>query len=360
MLVKVIKNSAGEEINRQIKMSEITKEMVGYTVKGTGLIKEKYTKKTRSVPQKEYIEAKVTDGTATMELKIWDNNEVLNKITEKGNVVKYIAEISEYNGKLQLTVINNSEGKPQITRIKDEEKIEKVEVRLSSPPPYVSPEKTKEEFDMFYKSIMQPHLKALLEKTVVKEKDKYFRWYGAKVHHAYTGGLARHSLEVRLYATMVAKSINLPPEKIETVRVAAQLHDIGKLYYYTEPPEAEITIDGRLYGYSYIGARIVEKAIEEIFGFPEMQARIILHSILTASRKTALTISESTVGVEPVTTESIIIANANATSANVEGAFAFIENNTNENGMITKYDTFREKKYVNITLEEHNNVVNAK
>lgn len=343
MLLKIIKTRTGEEVNQKIKMSEITKDMVGCLINGIGLIKESVTKKTRTVPQKEYIEAKITDGTATVELKIWNNNEILEKITEKGNVVKYLAEVTEYNGKIQLTVISDTEGKPQITRIKDEENIEKVAKKLSGPPSYISLEKTVEEFEMFYKSVTQPHLKELLEKTIIKEKDKFFRWIGSKVHHSYTGGLARHSLEVRLYATMVAKSINLSPEKIQLIQVASQLHDIGKLYYYTEPPEAEITIDGRLYGYSYIGTRIVEKVIEDISNFPEIQAKIILHSIFAANRKTALTISET---IEPVTIESIIIANANATSANVEGSYAFIQNNIIENNLVTKFDTFREKKYV--------------
>lgn len=39
----------------------------------------------------------------------------------------------------------------------------------------------------------------------------------------------KHSESVSKYASLIAKEMNLPPQEIETVRLAGQLHDIGKI-----------------------------------------------------------------------------------------------------------------------------------
>lgn len=58
-------------------------------------------------------------------------------------------------------------------------------------------------------------------------------------HHAYRGGLARHSLEV---ATMVSSIARLSSEECEVGVVAALLHDYGKIWCYGV---AGVTDDGR-------------------------------------------------------------------------------------------------------------------
>jgi diguanylate cyclase (GGDEF)-like protein/putative nucleotidyltransferase with HDIG domain len=51
-----------------------------------------------------------------------------------------------------------------------------------------------------------------------------------------------HLLRVRIYATEIAREMNLPPEQIEALKAAAMLHDIGKLAV----PEHIINKPGRL------------------------------------------------------------------------------------------------------------------
>jgi HD-GYP domain-containing protein (c-di-GMP phosphodiesterase class II) len=77
----------------------------------------------------------------------------------------------------------------------------------------------------------------------------------------YTAG---HSIRVSVNSTTVAESMGLPPEQVESIRIAAKLHDIGKIGV----PDAVLQKPGKLTDEEYalirlhpqIGKKILEKA----------------------------------------------------------------------------------------------------
>jgi putative nucleotidyltransferase with HDIG domain len=79
-------------------------------------------------------------------------------------------------------------------------------------------------------------------------------------------GTARHSQTVGLYAEQVARELGLPPERVERIRVAGVLHDIGKLGI----ADAILQKPGRL----------TEAEWGEIRRHPELGARILDHANL--------------------------------------------------------------------------------
>ncbi len=79
-------------------------------------------------------------------------------------------------------------------------------------------------------------------------------------------GTAQHSTTVGHYAERVARELGLPPERVERIRVAGVLHDIGKLGV----PDAILQKPGRLTAAEWA----------EIRRHPELGARILDHANL--------------------------------------------------------------------------------
>ncbi|HSH69987.1 MAG TPA: HD domain-containing protein [Deferrisomatales bacterium] len=91
-------------------------------------------------------------------------------------------------------------------------------------------------------------------------------------HHAYVGGLARHTLAVMRLAGAVAA---LYPRDVdaEVLLLGAFLHDLGKLEELS-PQSGGYTDPGRLLGHILLGARLLRQRAEAVPGFP---AELLLH-----------------------------------------------------------------------------------
>ena len=63
-----------------VKICEISKDKIGQKITAYAVVKEKFRKLTINQPQKEYLEVHITDGTAGAVLKIWEPNDLLDKL----------------------------------------------------------------------------------------------------------------------------------------------------------------------------------------------------------------------------------------------------------------------------------------
>jgi putative nucleotidyltransferase with HDIG domain len=90
----------------------------------------------------------------------------------------------------------------------------------------------------------------------------------------YTAG---HSLRVAEYSHALAKAMGLPAEEAETIRVAAQLHDIGKIGI----PDAVLQKPGPLtaeeYGLIKLHPQIGRKILEKVVRFEGLLSVVELH-----------------------------------------------------------------------------------
>jgi 3'-5' exoribonuclease len=133
-----------------------------------------------------------------------------------------------------------------------------------------------------FELVTDPHLRQLLD-LVFSDADFVKRFQeapgGARVHHAYLGGLLEHTLfMLRIAAPLKAvyPEVNYP-----LLVTGIILHDAGKIEEYQYTNAIDHTWEGRLLGHVVMGYRRIDAAIRKLPGFPEELARMILHMILS-------------------------------------------------------------------------------
>ena len=116
-------------------------------------------------------------------------------------------------------------------------------------------------------------------------------------HHAYAGGLLKHT------ATMARIAIKVAPEynglNLELLLIGVLLHDIGKI---KEIQNGIFSQDGVMEGHIFMSAMIAEKFMDKIDGFPSDMRQAITHMILSHHGK-----KEWGSPVEPATQEAKLL-----------------------------------------------------
>jgi putative nucleotidyltransferase with HDIG domain len=90
----------------------------------------------------------------------------------------------------------------------------------------------------------------------------------------YTAG---HSLRVAEYSHLLAKAMGLSEKASETIRVAAQLHDIGKIGIPDEILQKPGRLTPREYGLIKLHPQIGRKILEKVVLFEELLSVVELH-----------------------------------------------------------------------------------
>lgn len=131
------------------------------------------------------------------------------------------------------------------------------------------------------KRIKHPGLKALV-KAILEDEEimRRIRIWGAakKRHHSYAQGWVEHTYRVMADCE---HSVRLYPHvDYDLMIVAAFVHDLGKLYGYTEPPAIEYAEEEELVGHIVIGCLMVHDAAKRV-GLDESLTRQLLHCIVS-------------------------------------------------------------------------------
>ena len=131
-------------------------------------------------------------------------------------------------------------------------------------------------------SVGQPHLRRLLDRFFVEDKDfaKRFKFHSAakSVHHGFVGGLLEHTLSVAKHCSYFASVY--PILNRDLLVTAGIFHDIGKLEELSTFPENDYTDAGQLLGHIMIGTEMIGERIRAIPGFPKGLANELKHCIL--------------------------------------------------------------------------------
>lgn len=154
-------------------------------------------------------------------------------------------------------------------------------------------------------SVLEPHLRALLERAVDPSREPGATFVVAPAavrhHHAYRHGLFEHSVIVGEVAGAVAGG--LPTVDRDLVVAGAVLHDIGKVASYSSDPFAPgFTDAGRLHGEIVLGHDMVRGLIAEIDGFPDELSSRLRHIIVAHHGE-----KEKGSPVVPMTREAIVV-----------------------------------------------------
>ena len=93
-------------------------------------------------------------------------------------------------------------------------------------------------------------------------------------HHAYAGGLLRHTVEVLEAAMRLFPMLPQPVDR-DLLLSGACLHDIGKVEAYSSAP-TQLTAEGRALGHEILGLRRVFRALETVPTLtPEATGRLL-------------------------------------------------------------------------------------
>lgn len=176
-----------------------------------------------------------------------------------------------------------------------------------------------------------------LDKMISCIKDKplqalvsaIFKQNGAKMlllpagivnHHAFNGALMVHTLEVTKLALAmadvnnefcVAKEYAKYPIDRSLLVAGALLHDIGKIVEYRSFPEASRTVRGRLVGHRDEAMNFISCYNAKLPEEQQVKDTAELSHIVLSSHGMSC-------GVQPVTLEAIIVAQADAASASMD------------------------------------------
>jgi len=200
---------------------------------------------------------------------LWNNAASVAKLFELGDVVNVQGSVTSYQGRLQIRV-------DQVLPLRADE----YDLGDLSYVPEAL-EQTVGAFVDMLRTVKNEWLAKLIEAFVSDEG--FMAAFseaaaGKKWHHAYTGGLAQHCLELaRLADALCTVFPNIDRDMLLT---GILVHDMGKIEEMSHGIYVDYTTPGKLLGHLAIGADMVQARIRTIEGFPESLRLQVLHCVL--------------------------------------------------------------------------------
>lgn len=236
-------------------------------------VKEKFVLTKKIIKDKRdggfYALLEFADRTGSIDGISWDSD-ILAEVSA-GDFVFVSGSVAEYSGRLQV-VINS------ISRVTEDD----VDARDFLPRYTGDIDAVINDIRTFKARVKNKALRELLDSFF--NDPEFVRMLGLapaakKVHHAYLGGLAVHTLSVlRLMDSVLSVYDFLNADLLITGGI---LHDVGKMYEYTYKKRIDVSDQGRLLGHIVIGSEMVAAQIAGIDGFPADLKMKVLHMVLS-------------------------------------------------------------------------------
>lgn len=219
----------------------------------------------------QFLRFELGDKTGVIPAVMWEDIAATAATVHTGDFVLVNGVVGEYSGRQQLTI-------SLIQPVPAHEIQGEDFLRVSR---YPRDEMLREAFS-YLAEVTDDHLRRLLE-TVFADPETVRRFQtapgGARVHHAYLGGLLEHTLFMLRASRLIKETY--PETDYPLLVTGILLHDIGKIDEYVYDKVIEHTDEGRLLGHVVMGYRRVDRAISELPDFPEERAKMVLHMILS-------------------------------------------------------------------------------
>ncbi|MBN1932921.1 MAG: HD domain-containing protein [Desulfobacterales bacterium] len=218
-----------------------------------------------------FINVVLSDKTGSIKGVVWDNVDALSQTVSSGDPVQIEGIVSEYRGVLQLVI----------------KKMAACSLEALDPLDFIPA--TRRDIDAMFERILSltasieiPYLKKLLDMfwsdTEVVQKFKIAP-AAKKMHHAYLGGLLEHSLSMALLVDKIAGHFS--GLNRDLLLTGAILHDIGKIREFEYKFSIDYTVAGRLLNHIVIGIQMIEQKLLDIQDFPEEEAYLLKHLIVS-------------------------------------------------------------------------------
>lgn len=221
---------------------------------------------------KDYLQLTLSDGTDTLDGKVWDYKASLG-LPEAKKVYTVTGIIGEYMGRKQITLSSLGPATDQsmerftVTYIEDRESLWNTVMGLIG-------------------TIKDLDLREIVEGFYNDNKHILSVATSAKgVHHVGVGGNLQHSYEVALYADKLCKALNneLRYEQYIIDRdlciAGALLHDIGKAWTYDQStPAIDYNENGRWFDHIITGINVLNEWTDE-HTVNQDKLRLLLHIV---------------------------------------------------------------------------------
>jgi len=262
----------------------------GERVKGIYLVRAKNLATTRA--GKPFLTVKLGDRSGEIDAKVWDKADRLAKEFSKGDFLQVAGQVTEYNGKLQMSL-------QSLSRVEDQ-KIDPADFLPASPR---DPEEMWTELTAALGKVEDPHYQQLL-KSIFDDPElaeKMRRAPAAKgMHHAYIGGLLEHTLSLFQLGERMAP--HYPEINRDLLRTGILLHDLGKVEELTYLRGFDYSDRGRLLGHISIELEWISGVIRSLPDFPEEKAVLLKHLLLSHHGR-----EEFGSPVKPMTLEALVL-----------------------------------------------------
>lgn len=206
---------------------------------------------------------------AQMNLKISNGNDiVLSRV--------YAFEYEEINGNGRVSyVVKNYKEVTELPLSLMDETLR--DFYLGAP---ISLEYSEKEINRYISMIENEKVRKITEFLIFTYHDKFYTYPAAtKMHHAYVGGLAYHSIGMLHMADGFI--LNYPYLNKDYIYAGIMLHDIGKAIELTGCVDTQYTIEGQLLGHLVIGAIEIEKAAEKLGYLGDKEVLYLEHMLVS-------------------------------------------------------------------------------
>ena len=276
----------------------------------------------------KYLLLKLADRSGTISAMVWNADERQFESFDRGDYVSCKGRTQVHNGNLQLIVT-------------DIRRLDAHEVDTSDFDRFDPSEAAKwsTKLDGIAHSIRNVHLRSILMAFLDDEPFMTrFSVAAAAVnnHHAYPGGLLRHTVELMELAALVGP--RYPMIDTELLVTGAFLHDIGKVDEMSSGGEISYTDRGQMIGHLVIGVQMLGEAIATINAqspepFPDDIRLHLEHMIL--SHHGLLEYGSPKV---PLTMEAIALHHLDNMDAKLSAVASIIDSDISADGHWTNYN----------------------
>jgi 3'-5' exoribonuclease len=227
-------------------------------------------KELREYTRGKYLLTELGDNSGRIDAKMWEPDRFCFEELADGMVVKVRGQVTEYNGKLEITIT-------KIRQASDDE-YDLADILAHSSQ---SKEHRQARLQALTDKIENTYIKLLVQSfwNDAEFLEQFLKAAAGKLwHHAYIGGLSEHSANVGELALRVAAGYDFLNK--DYLIFGGLLHDAGKVQTYTSDMVLDYTDEGRLINHICLcDAWICERA-HKIDGFPEKLLMKLRHMIL--------------------------------------------------------------------------------
>jgi 3'-5' exoribonuclease len=218
-----------------------------------------------------FLTVTLADRSGQVKGVVWDNVERLAAASSEGDFVHIRAQVGEYRGNLQVVV-------KDMARI-PEEQVNAADFLVS----------TNRDVGQ-----MLDRLKEMTERMQTSYLRSLFQAFWAdddfveafstapaakQMHHAYIGGLLEHTLSMAVLSELIAGHYKGVDRDLLLAGVI--LHDIGKTRELEYSRRIDYTDEGRLLSHIVIGLSMLDEKLERVRDFPQDQAHLLKHMIVS-------------------------------------------------------------------------------